>query len=211
MTTLYRPVGLHELALIWDSDMREFPPRLPHQPIFYPVLTHEYAARIARDWNPRDEASGFAGFVTQFEVPESYLAKFEPKTVGSSEHVEFWIPAGELAAFNASIQGRIAVLATHFGEAFVGCVPDKFYLAGRDVVRQFVTMCEIYDFYGMDFICEVSTNRKAIYLNFLFWRQFDFTHLGIEQSQRDSVLGKIAEAWEFNRIDVPLPLTAKRA
>jgi len=211
MVTLYRPVGLYELALIWDSGMREFPPRLPHQPIFYPVLTLEYATRIARDWNSRDEASGFVGFVTQFEVPKSYLARFEPQTVGSSEHVEYWIPAGELVAFNSSIQGKIVVLSGYFGEAFVGCVPDKFCLEGRDVVRQFVTMCQMYDFNGMDFVCEVSANRKAIYLNFPFWKQFDFTHLGIEQSQRDAVLGKVAEAWEFNRIDVPLPLTAKRA
>jgi hypothetical protein len=50
MTTLFRPVGLHELALIWDSGMREFPPRLPHQPIFYPVAKMEYATQIARDW-----------------------------------------------------------------------------------------------------------------------------------------------------------------
>src|SRR5215831_19900458 len=34
MTTLFRPVGLDELSLIWDSGMAEFPPRLPHQPIF---------------------------------------------------------------------------------------------------------------------------------------------------------------------------------
>jgi hypothetical protein len=27
-TTLYRPVGLDELALIWDARCREFPPRL---------------------------------------------------------------------------------------------------------------------------------------------------------------------------------------
>jgi transposase len=31
-TVLFRPVGLHELALIWDKGMRGFPPRLPHQP-----------------------------------------------------------------------------------------------------------------------------------------------------------------------------------
>ena len=33
LTTLFRPVGLHELSLIWDSGMREFPRRLSHQPI----------------------------------------------------------------------------------------------------------------------------------------------------------------------------------
>jgi hypothetical protein len=54
-TTLYRPVGRRELDLIRDSGMRAFPPRLPEQPIFYPVLTLEYARRIARDWNTKDE------------------------------------------------------------------------------------------------------------------------------------------------------------
>jgi hypothetical protein len=35
---LYRPVGYKELELIKQSGMKEFPPRLPEQPIFYPVL-----------------------------------------------------------------------------------------------------------------------------------------------------------------------------
>jgi hypothetical protein len=48
-------------ALIWDKGMREFPPRLAHQPIFYPVANLEYARQIARDWNTADEKSGFSG------------------------------------------------------------------------------------------------------------------------------------------------------
>jgi len=47
--TLYRPVGPKELALIEESGWREFPLRLPEQPIFYPVLNEEYATQIARD------------------------------------------------------------------------------------------------------------------------------------------------------------------
>jgi hypothetical protein len=39
LTTLYRPVGQFELDLIRASQLRQFPPRLPEQPIFYPVLT----------------------------------------------------------------------------------------------------------------------------------------------------------------------------
>ena len=74
---LYRPVGLFELELILDAGSRAFPPRLPEQPIFYPVLNFEYAAQIARDWNPPDERSGFAGFVTSFEVDADYLCAFE--------------------------------------------------------------------------------------------------------------------------------------
>lgn len=41
--TLFRPVGQKELELIRASGMREFPPRLSWQPIFYPVLNEEYA------------------------------------------------------------------------------------------------------------------------------------------------------------------------
>jgi hypothetical protein len=206
MTTLFRPVGLHELALIWDSGMREFPPRLPHQPIFYPVTNVDYATQIARDWNTKDEGSGLAGYVTQFAVPTSYLEAFRPHTVGGPSHVEYWIPSEQLPAFNASIQGAISVDGAYFGEGFMGCVPEKFNLQGKDGVNQFVTMSKTWDYSRMDFVCEVSTNRKAVFLNFLFWAQFDFTPLGIEVARRDAVLQMIKEAWDFNHIEVRLPV-----
>jgi hypothetical protein len=66
--TLYRPVGQKELDLIAASGYRAFPPRLPEQPIFYPVLNREYAEQIARDWNAKDEKSGLAGYVLEFAV-----------------------------------------------------------------------------------------------------------------------------------------------
>jgi len=61
-TTLWRPVGPAELELIRVSGWRAFPPRLPDQPICYPVLSEAYAVRIAREWNVT--ASG-AGYVTE--------------------------------------------------------------------------------------------------------------------------------------------------
>lgn len=63
--TLYRPVGPAELKLIEGSGWKAFPPRLPDQPIFYPVVQKEYAIRIARDWNVKADG---AGYVTQFNV-----------------------------------------------------------------------------------------------------------------------------------------------
>ena len=106
--TLWRPVGPEELALIEASGFREFPPRLPEQPIFYPVLNEEYATQIARDWNVR--ASG-AGFVTRFRVRAEVAAKYPPQVVGAAMHRELWVPADELAAFNAAIVGTIEVVA----------------------------------------------------------------------------------------------------
>ncbi len=111
--TLYRPVGPAELELIRDSGWRAFPPRLPEQPIFYPVLNQEYAAQIARDWNVKESGSGF---VTRFDVDAGYLEKFPMQVVGGSVHEELWVPAEELEEFNSKIVGLIEVVES-FGTA----------------------------------------------------------------------------------------------
>jgi len=107
-TVLYRPVGPEELELIRLSGFREFPPRLPEQPIFYPVLTEEYAIKIARDWNVA--ASG-AGFVLRFAVRDDFLSAYSVRDAGGSAHLEYWIPAEDLPAFNAAIIGSIELIA----------------------------------------------------------------------------------------------------
>ncbi|HWG04674.1 MAG TPA: ADP-ribosylation/crystallin J1 [Beijerinckiaceae bacterium] len=105
---LWRPVGPLELQLIRDADMRAFPPRLPEQPIFYPVLSEDYAIKIARDWNV--PASGH-GYVTRFRVAKQFLEKYAVREAGGREHREYWIPAEDLAAFNAALIGTIEVIA----------------------------------------------------------------------------------------------------
>ncbi len=106
IVTLYRPVGPSELALIERSGWKAFPPRLPEQPIFYPVTNEEYAIQIARDWNV--PASG-SGFVTRFDVKKSYADKFPVQNVGGPIHNELWVPAEELEEFNENIVGPITV------------------------------------------------------------------------------------------------------
>ena len=104
---LWRPVGPEELDLIRASGMRAFPPRLPEQPIFYPVLTEEYAVKIARDWNVPHSGEGF---VTRFRVLKSFLCRYDVQHVGGQAHAEYWIPAEELHAFNEGIVGLIEVV-----------------------------------------------------------------------------------------------------
>src|SRR5258708_7472060 len=103
LRTLYRPVGQLELDLIRASKFRQFPPRLPEQPIFDPVLTEDYATQIARDWNTKDERSGFSGYVLRFRVRTEFLQRYDVHTVGSSDHREYWIPAADLARLNENI------------------------------------------------------------------------------------------------------------
>lgn len=105
--TLWRPVGPRELDLIRESGMKAFPPRLPEQPIFYPVTTEDYAVKIARDWNV--PASG-SGYVTRFEVRKDFLERYDVQDAGGRAHREYWIPAEELDAFNAAIVGDIEVV-----------------------------------------------------------------------------------------------------
>lgn len=114
LATLYRPVGKAELDLIKALGFRAFPPRLPEQPIFYPVLTESYAMQIARDWNAR-EPSG-EGFVTRFDVDAAFLERYDVKQVGGRDHLEYWIPADDLDEFNGNIVGEIELIQSFAAE-----------------------------------------------------------------------------------------------
>ena len=114
-TLLYRPVGADEFRLIAASGYSAFPPRLPGQPIFYPVLNEEYATQIARDWNAKKSHSS-VGYVTRFAVRTSYLSQFTVQKVGGALHLEYWIPAEKLDEFNQNIVGKIEVISEFHGK-----------------------------------------------------------------------------------------------
>ena len=105
--TLWRPTGPEELKLVEQSGWKAWPPRLPEQPIFYPVTTDEYAVKIAGDWNVPSSGSGF---VTRFEVRKDYLDQYDVQQAGGRAHEEYWIPAEDIDAFNAAIVGTIEVV-----------------------------------------------------------------------------------------------------
>src|ERR671926_156937 len=112
--TLWRPTGPEELALVEASGWTAWPPRLPDQPIFYPVLNEEYATKIARDWNVK--ASG-AGYVTRFRVRKSFLDRYDVQQVGGQTILEYWIPAEHLDELNKNIVGTIEVVSEfHAGD-----------------------------------------------------------------------------------------------
>jgi hypothetical protein len=115
LITLFRPVGAAELELVRQSGFTAFPPRLPEQPIFYPVLEEEYATQIARDWNTKHSRSGNAGYVLRFHVRREFLNRYTVQQVGAKIHREYWIPAEDLANFNQSIVGKIEVLREFVG------------------------------------------------------------------------------------------------
>ena len=110
--TLWRPTGKTELDLVAQSGWKKWPPRLPEQPIFYPVLNRQYATRIAREWNVPDKG---VGFVTCFDVQKSFLERYQVQKVGGKDILEYWIPAEELDALNSNIVGCIRESAEYRG------------------------------------------------------------------------------------------------
>ncbi|WP_106397457.1 hypothetical protein [Actinocorallia populi] len=110
--TLWRPTGPEELALVRASGNRRWPPRLPEQPIFYPVLNEDYAIKIVRDWNV--PASG-SGYVTRFAVDAGFAARYPVRQAGGRDILELWVPAEELEEFNDHLVGLIEVVHEFHG------------------------------------------------------------------------------------------------
>ena len=112
LVDLWRPTGRAELDLVSAARWRAWPPRLPDQPIFYPVANRWYATKIAREWNV---PAGGVGFVTRFSVRRDFLARYPVRQAGGRDVLEHWVPAEELDEFNANIVGEIVCEAEYRG------------------------------------------------------------------------------------------------
>ncbi|MEM7031701.1 MAG: hypothetical protein AAF629_19255 [Chloroflexota bacterium] len=104
--TMYRPCGQKELDLIIESGYKRWPPRLPDQPIFYPVTNEIYAKEVNK-WNVRQFGKGY---VTKFRVTEAFADRYDIQVVGRDYHTEWWIPAEDMQALNDNIVGLIEVI-----------------------------------------------------------------------------------------------------
>lgn len=107
---LFRPTGPNELKLVEDTGFRRWPPRLPEQPIFYPVTNEQYAKEIATQWNIRDSG---VGYVTRFHVKKAFMDNYKIEQVGASHHTEWWVPAEDLDELNDNIVGYIEVIGEY--------------------------------------------------------------------------------------------------
>ena len=110
---LWRPVSKAELQQIEKSGWREFPSRLTGKPIFYPVLRFPYADEIACDWDTTPDGHCCEGFVTEFEMDDSYLSRIRADALCALNQSELWVPTEQLDEFNSHIIGKIDVVATY--------------------------------------------------------------------------------------------------
>lgn len=202
---LFRPVGLSELELIFDSNCRRFPPRRPEQPFFYPVLNQAYADQIAREWNAPSPHSQFSGYVTEIRVSPTLVSRYETKIVGNSTHAELWIPAEQLAEFNEALLAPIEVTKAYFGQGFAGFMPQRFGLAMLDIDAQLVLLTKLMRESTMDFDLEIGANKKAIFLNFAYWKGSLSRISGTRAEERRMALDAIENSWSRKNIPCHLP------
>jgi hypothetical protein len=163
---LYRPLGLLELERVLATNAKAFPARLAWQPIFYPVLNIEYATQISVEWNMPAEP-GFCGFVTEFEVPEQYLEKYEVQVVGGSMHEELWIPAEELGDLNKQIIGCIQIVKAFYSEFYQGVVENTQVFKKLTAHQQIDLIAKASDWEDL-----FKKEHIAIQINYNYWRQF---------------------------------------
>lgn len=189
---LYRPTGLDELRLVLAAELRAWPPRLPEQPIFYPVLNREYAVQIARDWNTKTDWC--VGYVTRFEIDDAYAARFERKVVGGRRHEELWVPAEELEELNRHLLGPIRVTDAFYGKRFPGLTTDVGVLRERGPDVQLTVFAQLYEEGSWGEGGEVENNRDIVFLTLPYWESLpDKASLWSTTSE---VVRALREAWK---------------
>jgi hypothetical protein len=203
---LFRPTGLRELQLVLQSELRAWPPRLPEQPIFYPVLNVGYAEQIARDWNTKSDSR--VGYVTEFWIDDAYAASFPRQVVGAGHHDELWVPAESLEEFNTHILSPIRVVNAFFGEGFTGLVPDQGGMRGQTANEQLKTLAGQFAYSKQDFHGEVTQNREAVFLHLPFWAACDADTLELA-APKTAVLKAVESVWSEAFPLLPLPLRAE--
>lgn len=182
---LYRPCGLEEMLLVWQSGLKRWPPRLPEQPIFYPVTNQGYAEQISRDWNTKSGTR--MGYVTRFEVEDAYASRFERQVVGAREHEELWVPAEDLDVFNDHIIGTIEVVGLFVHPEAVGHVPSEGVFAGMGAREQLVWLESNKD--TLVFEQAIVDASASVWLNWPMWQSSAF-------EMSDDVSGAIEERWD---------------
>ncbi len=186
---IWRPTGLNELKLIYESGMRAFPARLIDQPIFYPVTNQEYAVQIARNWNTK--SVGQSGYVLTFTVPDHFAARFEKRIVGASTHEELWVPAEMLPEFNSQIEYRIELIRAFFSPNFTGLnMPEPSFGGLHDAFHSGTAGSQLKALKELNeqgkLAEAVRLYNTAIFLSYPFW---------LTLSSSEAILNQVGSIW----------------
>ncbi|WP_337100030.1 hypothetical protein [Paenibacillus sp. YIM B09110] len=181
------------MKLMLDGDLKGFPPRLPEQPIFYPVLNKPYADQIARSWNTKDKFSGYVGFVTEFKVASPFIDQFEEQVVGAGMHNELWIPSEQVEELNQNILGRIQLVDVFYGNDYMGLEQEGNTLDNKSLVEQFIYLKDKMSINMNDSKLLIREHWQQIFMNACYW---NFAELGITEQVKADTLSSMIHCWD---------------
>ncbi|MFP2958896.1 hypothetical protein ACLEPN_13890 [Myxococcus sp. 1LA] len=159
-------------------------------------MNAEYARQIARDWNTPDAGSGYAGFVTAFDVAADYASRFPVRTVGNSLHQELWVPAEDLATFNQHIQGPVRFTEAWYGPEYRGPATSLGPLE-----RQLLALSP----QARDALPLLQANTAACLFNAAWWSSTPASAQGLDPSDHRDLLDRFRQAWVTLHPQWPLP------
>jgi hypothetical protein len=87
------------------------------------------------------------------------------------------------------------VIDAYFGEGFIGYIPQRFGLAGKNATEQLVGLVHWLEYSSFEVWCEIEANRLAVFLLFPYWTQRDFGPEGVSMERKDNLLRFIRRAW----------------
>jgi hypothetical protein len=141
-----------------------------------------------------------AGYVVQIILDDRYRKSFLRRDPSARSISDI-----QLAEFNANVTGPFTAIRAFFGPLFLGWIPDRFGLKGKDAIAQFVALAGVCTFSRMDFTCEVQANNLAVFLNYPFWTSHDFSLRSISRQLRDQILQDILTIWSHAFPQMQLP------
>lgn len=158
-------------------------------------MNYDYAAQIARRWNTEDEFSGNVGFVTEFELADEFISKYEVRNVGGKEHNEYWIPSEELMEMNKSIIGSIQITGSYYGSGYKGILAETVLFKNMTVEEQALEVVKN----SGEIIDSIATEKAVILANISYWE--------LNALIPKEIIFKVKESWVRNVPEVSLDKT----
>lgn len=127
--------------------------------------------------------------MTEFDINEEYVSKYEPHIVGSAQHEELWVPAEKLSEFNLQIVAPIRISHAFYGEQYIG---KNNKMEDASYIEQFILFRNLKNYNLMDFSYSIQESWKAVAFNYIAWSNYDYTQ-DIEEIEKKSLLQEIKE------------------
>ncbi len=198
---IFKPVGLEELRLMYEANMRSLAPGGPDHSAATFHLDNGEADAVARSRITKDDP--FAGYVVQVDVDEEGAAVLSRFLTGEGTRRKAHLPAEEVPRLNDHLAGQMTVTSAHFGPEFRGYIPTMFNFAHRDALGQFVMLANLLDYSRMDFIGEIHANSAAVFLHLPYWSDCNLDRTDVPEPKRSSILASILDTWSKELPQLP--------